>query len=134
MHFACHAYSDLLDPSASGIELADGVLTVAGLSTVDIGAAEFAALNACETARGGIRLADEGMHVASALQLAGYRHVLGTLWPVPDQVAAVATRTVYEAMAAGTGAPYAIHAATRMLRTRYPTAPTRWAAHVHLGG
>jgi hypothetical protein len=47
---------------------------------------------------------------------------------------AAATRTVYEAMAAGTRAPYAIHAATRMLRTRYPGAPTSWAAHVHLGG
>ncbi|MGC4746611.1 CHAT domain-containing protein [Micromonospora sp. DT201] len=31
--------------------------------------------------------ADEAIHIASALQTAGFPHVIGTLWPIPDHVA-----------------------------------------------
>lgn len=32
-----------------------------------------------------MQLADEGVHLISSLQLAGFRHVVGTLWEVSDQ-------------------------------------------------
>jgi len=41
----------------------------------------LAYLSACSTAVTGPELADESVHIVSAFQLAGYQHVIGTLWP-----------------------------------------------------
>ncbi len=57
--------------------------------------AELAFLSACETAQPGARLADEAIHLASAFSLAGYRHVIGTLWPVGDQHAVDIADDIY---------------------------------------
>jgi CHAT domain-containing protein len=100
--------------------------------------AELAFLSACSTARPGTRLADEAIHLASAFQLAGYRHVLATLWPVPDWPARRAVTAVYDRLAAASdhhadGAPAALHSTTLYLRERYPAHPSIWAAFVHAG-
>jgi CHAT domain-containing protein len=99
--------------------------------------AELAFLSACSTARPGTRLADEAIHLASAFQLAGYRHVLATLWPVPDWPARRAVAAVYDRLAGGAHradrAPAALHATTLALRERYPDHPSIWAAFVHAG-
>ncbi|WP_223165919.1 CHAT domain-containing protein [Lentzea indica] len=78
-------------------------------------------------------LADEVIHLASAFQLAGYRHVIGTLWPIGDQHALDFAELVYPAIAAGGDIATAVHAATRTLRDRHPDDPLAWASHVHVG-
>ncbi|MFL6125649.1 CHAT domain-containing protein [Actinophytocola sp.] len=98
--------------------------------------AELAFLSACSTARGGLLLSDETIHLGRAFQLAGFRHVIATLWPVEDSAAATVARATYRSMRAGSDvdqAALALHTATRALRRRAPTQPTRWAAHVHTG-
>jgi CHAT domain-containing protein len=42
------------------------------------------------------RLVDEGIHLASAFQLAGFRHVIGTLWEVSDSHCVDVAKVVYE--------------------------------------
>jgi CHAT domain-containing protein len=134
-HFACHGYSDLTDPSESLLLLADHhkhPLTVLELARLRLDA-DLAFLSACSTARPGGRLADEVIHLASAFQLAGYRHVIGTLWPIDDQPAVDFAELVHPAIAAGGDITTAVHTATRTLRDRYPDDPLVWASHVHVG-
>ena len=73
------------------------------------------------------------VHLASAFQLAGYRHVIGTLWPIGDQPAVDFAELAYPAIAAGTDVAAAVRAATRTMRDRYADNPLAWASHVHVG-
>ncbi|KAH7116604.1 hypothetical protein B0J13DRAFT_653092, partial [Dactylonectria estremocensis] len=42
------------------------------------------------------RSIDESIHLTSAFQLAGFRHVVGTLWEVDDELCVRMARLVYE--------------------------------------
>jgi CHAT domain-containing protein len=95
--------------------------------------AELAFLSACETARPGARLADEAIHLASAFSLAGYRHVVATLWPIGDTHAVTVARDVYTALATTGDVAGAVHATTRRLRNRWADTPSVWASHIHVG-
>ncbi|WP_030915708.1 CHAT domain-containing protein [Streptosporangium amethystogenes] len=138
-HFACHAGSDPYDPSASRLLLHDGPLSVTEISRLDLDDAELAYLSACATARGGARLADEAIHLASAFQLAGYAQAVATLWEIGDQVAAAMAadfhrevRLTVEAQVRIPGA-LALHTATRRMRAARPGQPSAWAAFLHSG-
>jgi tetratricopeptide (TPR) repeat protein len=144
-HFACHASSDIADPSKSYLLIhgeQDGSrdqhsrgLTVLEIATLRLDA-ELAFLSACATARPGVALPDEAIHLASAFQLAGYRHVIATLWPVYDVAAAQVADRVYNTLApaeTAEGSARALHTAGRSLRDRYLDRPSAWGAHVHYG-
>ena len=132
-HFACHAVTDPASPSETHLLLADGALPVREISRLRLPHVELAYLSACSTARGDARLADEAIHVSSAFQLAGYRHVVGTLWPVLDTITGRMTRNFYARLADGDAPAEALHAAVRETRSDHLRAPFVWAAHVHAG-
>jgi hypothetical protein len=136
-HFACHGFSDLANPSASQLLLADYLqqpLTVVDVARLRLDDAGLAFLSACSTARPSGRLTDEAIHLASAFQLAGYRHVIATLWPIGDQDAVDITADIYTTLIATVGdAAAAAHAATRRFRRRWPDTPSVWASHIHTG-
>lgn len=132
-HFACHAVTDPASPSETHLLLADGALPVREISRLRLPHVELAYLSACSTARGDARLADEAIHVSSAFQLAGYRHVVGTLWPVLDTITGRMTRNFYARLAAGDPPAEALHAVIRKTRSDHLHAPFVWAAHVHAG-
>jgi CHAT domain-containing protein len=112
---------------------------VLDVSRLHLRSAELAYLSACSTAVGGTELADEAIHLTSALQLAGFRQVIGTLWPVPDLVAVQVAADVYTRLARrnGTVGPpqgaAALHQAVHDLRDSYPDRPFLWASYVHIG-
>ncbi|MEU0551065.1 CHAT domain-containing protein [Micromonospora sp. NPDC005979] len=135
-HFACHAVADPQDPAQGRLLVHDhqeNPLTVADVSRLDLDA-EFAFLSACATAQAPPTLVDEALHITGAFQLAGFRHVIGTLWEVDDAISLALTAAFYAHGDATGSAAYALHSAVRGLRDRYPLAPTLWAAHVHTGG
>jgi hypothetical protein len=143
VHFACHAASDLDDPSRSYLIVHDHEqrpLTTLDIAQVRLTEPELAFLSACETARTGFRLADESIHLASAFQLAGYPHVIGTLWPIIDYTAAKIAGDFY-ARVNRQGSPNnqprdfaeALHGAVRSIRDSHHSSPSLWAAHVHVG-
>jgi CHAT domain-containing protein len=111
-------------------------LTVVEISGLRLRDAELAFLSACSTADAGGRIPDEAIHLASAFQLAGYRHVIATLWPIADKPAVQVSEDVYRALrneAHADGAARALHAAVRDLRARLPYFPSIWSSYVHYG-
>jgi CHAT domain-containing protein len=132
-HFACHAASDLDDPSAGHLRLHDGPLSVLDVSALDLPGGRLAVLSACETSLGTHRIPDESLHLVSAFQLAGYARVVGTLWPVNDLVARLVAVDLHEGIAAGEDVATALHEAVRRCRARFDRTPTLWAAYLHSG-
>ena len=141
-HFACHGISDPADPSRSRLLLQDHrdrPLTVSALSSAHLSHARLAYLSACDTALSSdVRLIDEAIHLASAFQLAGYPHVIGTLWAIDDHVAVQVADAFYAKIVNGRGldagqAAVALHEAIRAIRDALPATPSLWASQIHAG-
>jgi hypothetical protein len=132
-HFAGHGQTDEVDPSQSSLLLEDweqDKLTVANLLEMNLRERGplLAYLSACGT--GEIkddRYFDESIHLVSACQLAGFRHVIGTLWEVNDQTCVEMARVTYgvlkdEGMTDEVVCK-ALHMATKALRDSMLLAP-----------
>lgn len=135
-HFACHARVDLTTPSQGGLALYDATLPLLDISQLHLVSAELAYLSACSTADRGVPLADESLHLASAFQLAGFRHVIASLWPLNDGIAAKAAEAVYRYLPdtpTADHAAIALHHVVLQLRDEHPGRPDLWAALVHSG-
>ncbi|PNP51842.1 hypothetical protein THARTR1_07611 [Trichoderma harzianum] len=83
----------------------------------------LAYLSACSTGANknkAIPLADEGIHLVSAFQLAGFRHVIGTLWEVSDRhcvdIARILYKTLHKEGMTDIAVSRGLHRAIRMLR------------------
>ncbi|KAI1355889.1 CHAT domain-containing protein [Xylaria sp. FL0043] len=164
-HFAGHGVTDPHDPSLSGLLLRsdDSEYTIP-LTVRDLQALRFqetrppllAYLSACSTGRiDDDQLVDEGIHLMGACRLAGFRHVIGSLWEVSDRLCVDVARTVYstilEAYLDDASVAHGLHHAVRMLRTRLEgvhnaaqrnvkkvsrkrrRGPYSWAAFIHTG-
>jgi tetratricopeptide (TPR) repeat protein len=138
VHLACHAYQQSTDPSDSAFALHDGPLTLASLSALHLDHAELAFLSACQTATGDLRLPDEAIHLAAAMQLLGYRHVIATMWTIADKTAPRIADIIYSHLTT-TGHPdpadaaHALHQAVSTLRTDHPDQPLLWGPYIHIG-
>jgi CHAT domain-containing protein len=118
----------------------DNPLTVTGISKLRLTGAELAFLSACSTSGSSQRLLDQAVHITAAFQLAGYQSVIGTLWPVRDDVAVQVTREFYSRLTEkGTKSPQTslaaqnLHYTIRRLREDFPDDPAVWAGFVHAG-
>ncbi|MFV0128809.1 CHAT domain-containing protein [Streptomyces sp. HMX112] len=135
-HLACHGVRDATDPSRGRLLLHGGDLTLRELAAEQPRDAEFAYLSACHSAAPGEELADEVISLASAFQLCGYRHVIGSLWTVEDAMGPPLAREVYRLLGAPDtpGPAHALHRALGALREhpRYAE-PLFWASVVHSG-
>lgn len=156
IHFSCHGLSDAQHPSNSHLVLrgdtatASGELTVAAIARMNIKKAQIAYLSACSTAdNASIRLADESIHIASGFQLAGFSHVLATMWSAEDRACQRVATEFYSLLfkdrrrsAEGQEAKSieghgvvsnAFHRAVKKLRDENLTQPILWAAFIHTG-
>ncbi|KLU92421.1 hypothetical protein MAPG_11367 [Magnaporthiopsis poae ATCC 64411] len=103
-HFAGHGQSDPAEPSRSCLLLEDwktSPLTVGDLRDhrLQENGPFLGYLSACSTgANEAAQLADEGIHLVSAFQLAGFRHVVGTLWEVSDKHCVDVAKVLYETL------------------------------------
>ncbi|KAJ0311139.1 hypothetical protein COL5a_002442 [Colletotrichum fioriniae] len=125
-HFAGHGTSNPLDPSQSALLLSDwekSPLTVEDLRNEKLQEKPpfLAYLSACSTgANEVLGLVDEGIHLGYACQLAGFRHVVGTLWTVSDPFCVNVAQKFYETIRnegkTDTAVHRGLHLALRELR------------------
>lgn len=125
-HFAGHGKENVLDPLRSTLLLDDwktDPLTVGSLLDVNLsqGSPFLAYLSACETGRvTRAEFHDESIHLISAYQLAGFRHVIGTLWSVYDHTSVLMAAVLYKNLLEGEmtdeSVSRALHHAARFLR------------------
>ncbi|ARZ66002.1 hypothetical protein SMD11_0336 [Streptomyces albireticuli] len=150
LHFSGHGSQNPEDSAGGALYCHDhersGPLTVADISRLRLSHARLAFLSACETARGAAGLPDEAVHLAGALQLAGFTHVVAAQWAVDDESALRAAEDFYAGLTrprspGGPGDPgdldpdraaTALHSAVQRLRARDDD-PLWWAAYVHTG-
>lgn len=103
-HFAGHGLSDSGEPSQSGLLLKDWKedrLTVGDLRDYRLqeNSPFLAYLSACSTGSNKAgKLIDEGIHLIGGCQLAGFRHVVGTLWEVSDKHCVDVARVFYQTL------------------------------------
>ena len=128
-HFAGHGSTDPSDPSKSFLLLADWEtepLTVTSLLEINLQEQKpfLAYLSACGTGQiNDDKFVDESMHLISAYQLVGFRHVVGTLWEVDDESCVAVARITHEEIMNRDMTDESIcrglHRATRELRDRW---------------
>ena len=141
LHFGGHAApSGRFDASAAlqlrGDRSFDGLLTIADILSVPL-AGSTVVLLGCDTAT---RSEQPGpaSHYGSTPSLgeaflhAGARAVVGNLWPITEQDAALLAQAFYGAGGPRRGAA-ALEEARASLRSRFPDLPRRWAGAVWLG-
>ncbi|EUC62642.1 aromatic di-alanine and TPR containing protein [Rhizoctonia solani AG-3 Rhs1AP] len=139
VHFACHAHQNVKDPTKSGFFLHNGTLDLAEINRRSFKGKGMAFLSACQTATGDERLADEAVHLASGMLMAGYASVIATMWSVHDADAPVVADKVYAQLmkdvrigSGETGS--ALHNAVATLRERVGEESfERWVPYIHIG-
>ena len=106
-HFAGHGSTNGPDPSQSTLLLQDWEKSPLTVSTLlDINIQQYspflAYLSACGTGQiAHEKFLDERIHLISAFQVAGFRHVIGTLWEVGDDVSVDVAKITYETIERG---------------------------------
>jgi hypothetical protein len=158
LHVASHAVSDTNDPSASFLclqnqndedESSEGShLTIQQISELQVDQGIVAYLSACSTAESRVGpLLDENLSIAYAFQVAGFPHVVGSLWPAnevicPDFAAFFYRYLVQYGSAAGRPLSsdliaFCVHYATVSVMIHFDCIrekePSLWAGFVHIG-
>jgi CHAT domain-containing protein len=134
LHFAGHAQADP-DPMAGGVLLAhDEFLTIRELLASGIGAARFAVLSACETARVADLMSDEMVSFPTALMQCGFGGVVGSLWAASDRPTTMLMEAFYQEWRGKSTTPrQALRAAQQWTRDRRYPSPLAWANFVYVG-
>jgi tetratricopeptide (TPR) repeat protein len=145
-HFVCHGLLETDKPFDASLELHKANLTLLEIVRSQLSAAEFAFLSACHTAElteGSV--ADEGLHLAAAMQYCGFRSVVGTMWAMADTDGADLSKHFYKTLFSGNskagrnGVPYhersarALQIAVKKLRRKRGITLERWVNFVHYG-
>ena len=145
VHFICHGTLEAKKPFDAGFELhGNERLTLLDIVRSHLPAAEFAFLSACHTAElteGSS--ADEGLHLAAAVQYCGFRSVAGTMWAMANQDGPDVAKHFYQSMfpkkEQGELVSYyrrsagALRDAVKKLRKKRGITLERWVNFVHYG-
>ncbi|KAI9433876.1 CHAT domain-containing protein [Lactarius indigo] len=145
VHFICHGTLKAGKPFDAGFELhGNERLTLLDIVRSRLPVAEFAFLSACHTAElTDGSSADEGLHLAAAVQYCGFRSVVGTMWAMANEDGPDLAKHFYKSMFQkreyGEAVPYykrsagALRDAVKKLRKKRGVTLERWVNFVHYG-
>lgn len=131
-HFACHGEFFPERPHASGLVLADGLLSVADVRTQRLDALDVVALSSCWVGNVAVLPGRElvGVHVAFLEQGAGL--VIASLWKVFDDFSLKLTKELFTALRTQSSAEALSYVQRQLMAT---TRPRDWGSYVaYLGG
>ena len=74
----------------------DGILTAEEIASLDLSGVEWAVLSACDTGVGEVRVGEGVFGLRRAMQVAGVRTLIMSLWPVDDEATRSWMRSLYE--------------------------------------
>jgi tetratricopeptide (TPR) repeat protein len=117
----------------------DGILTAEEIAGLDLSAAQWAVLSACDTGRGDLQAGEGVVGLRRAFQVAGARTVILSLWPVLDNVAADWMAELYRGkFVRGDTTATSVRAASRSLLTArraagQSTHPLYWSGFIATG-
>jgi tetratricopeptide (TPR) repeat protein len=136
LHYIGHSAQNLQDPGGGALFLQDGPLTMREIAAIHLEHAEFAFLSSCESTLGTTVLPDEMLHLAGALGMAGYRHVIATSWSIRDDMAPRVAGEIYRRLTEGgvfdpAEAGTALHRTLRQIMATQPLLVS--AAYSHTG-
>ncbi|KAF8990106.1 CHAT domain-containing protein [Cyathus striatus] len=140
VHLACHGSQELTNPLKSALYLQNDKLELGDVIRKSMPNAKFAFLSACQTAMGVEALSEESVHLAAGMLAAGYKSVVGTMWPISDAHAVNVARDFYSYLAMrgleiGNTA-YALHHAVQNLRQDCGESDEDfklWVPYIHIG-
>ncbi|KAF8265184.1 CHAT domain-containing protein [Lactarius quietus] len=143
-HFVCHGILEPGKPFDASFELHGCGLTLLEIVRSQLPTAEFAFLSACHTAElTEDGAADEGLHLAAAMQYCGFRSVVGTMWAMTDTDGADLSKYFYQSIFSESKGqkrvPYhersakALQSAVKKLRKKRGITLERWVNFVHYG-
>jgi CHAT domain-containing protein len=138
-HFACHGVQNYSNPLESALLLGQDIqLTLSEITKLSLPHAQLAFLSACQTAAGDEGLAEEAVHLAAGMLLAGYRGVIAIMWSIGDHDAPLVADIVYSHLSLSkkpnaTQAAHALHAAVQELCCKKPKEYLSWVPYIHFG-
>ena len=133
VHLACPGLPNSQKPFESAFALCDGHFTIHRIIGYDLKNAEFAYLSSSDTTVGD---EDEAIHLASAMQFAGFRSVIGTMWDVGDSEATKIAPIIYQYLVDGsdrldhTRAAFALN---KMMTSDVDVPLDQRIVYIHLG-
>ena len=140
-HFACHGVAEsnpaeshlLLLKERTLVEEVDK-LRVKDIAILKLPVARLAYFSACSTAESNhLALIDEGTHIVSSFHIAGFVHVIGTLWPSQDEACHKMAVRFYSALRKTDAVPVSYHTAIMALMKQKPSQPMYWTPFIHFG-
>jgi CHAT domain-containing protein len=117
----------------------DGILTAEEIAGLDLSETQWAVLSACDTGRGDWQPSEGVLGLRRALDVAGARTVILSLWPVIDTVASQWMTELYRAkFVRNAGTAMAVRTASRTLLAARRTAgqsthPLYWSGFIATG-
>ena len=150
-HFAGHGESDPIDPfngclvlqktGSSATSFDQDRLNVRDICQIHLPHAFLAYLSACSTAENSTtRLADEVLHLASGFEVAGFVHVVASLWVSDDSTCLEVARSFYQEICKNDSkitsdgvVARALQSSVVRVREQLLEEPLAWAQFVHVG-
>jgi len=145
-HFACHGVSSINPADSHLLLLKESILPddhraeqldklrVKDIAALKLPAARLAYLSACSTAVStSSKLIDEVTHTVSSFHIAGFIHVIGTLWESEDEACQRMAVDFYSNLRKTDNVAVSYRTAIMKLMEQKPSQPRYWAPFIHFG-